>query len=303
MDDHENNDDPAADLETVINRMDPPFDARELADLFADQYSAMSDAAAAALQPQLNSISLVAAESLHSAMAPLRDLVAPHVAFELKGIAAGFDFGPSIAAQLAEGAKFDGMFESITGAWKSQFDGIGMSAVQSLQDALAPLQRLSGWADSMDSPGLAGFELMETSAAAEFAKTLGLSSGALVGDLAKIGDWPPAYEPAIGLLPSEIEMPDFSLMGNPLLETTIELAESNAAMGRRIDEQTELIRELRDEMAGLRQRQVEVDLRRIESELRQDASAKRDRRLSRTEVAFAILSFITAVVAIILGMR
>jgi len=337
MDDQQHNDDlgddPARDLEALISRMDPPFDGCRFADLFADQYSALADASKAALQPQLDSMSIAATEPWKSAMSPLNDLIGLPSMIELMGLARLDSIGAAAADKIAktiklsgvalgETARFDNMFESITASWKSPLAGLDESISKSLMDAYAPMQALTGWADSINvNPlGLAG-----TSAAAEIAKSLDLMSGSALADvagltstlnmaglsrtamlddhLAGISDWLPAYKPPARLLASDIELPDFSLMGNPLLETTIELAELNAAMGQRIDEQTVLIREMRDEMAGLRQRQVEADLRQVQSDLEHVASAKRDRRLTSAEVIFAFLGFVTAVVAIVLGLN
>ncbi|MCU1359763.1 MAG: hypothetical protein JWN99_1052 [Ilumatobacteraceae bacterium] len=216
-------------------------------------------------------------------------------------------------------------FKAIADEWEPTFDSIGLaaknntsSAVAEMVAALQPSATLLALPDlaeafnfstaSMLDRYVAPFNLASTAALAEIsgvsailAQVREAAGKTVLAEYSKLADVFADWVPPESMLKS-FEVPESRLrmpvldfpVGNPLLETTIELAETNAEMHRRLEEITALNRGLLDEMAAMRQHQAEADLRHAESE-------KHARRWTKGEVVIAFVALVVAIAGLVLG--
>jgi hypothetical protein len=238
------------------------------------------------------------------------DDVAAKLGEAMRGI--HMDLGSTISSALGDSlAGFDDVFKSITASWQAQFDGVRMAAAESVAAALKPTQALTGWAESINRTSLAGLELAGASAVTELAKSIDFSSGRAFKELAglnstfdlvrasafgsvadQLGSLDrlfPSHELPASIL-ADFPLPDieFDLIGNPLLAPMLELTETNTGMHRRLEEMTAVNREIRDQMAGLRQWQAESD--------------KGAERWSKREVGIAFVALLVSVAALAISL-
>lgn len=202
------------------------------------------------LEPMFADLSATADAFVPDALAALAPMPSMHA---LANATESFGFGvSSAAAQLAESLSFSSkLADAELSRMSAMFEQMSMSANTALADQLAGFNGIADMFSTKDwsRSVLKGFDV-------------------------------PGYG-------AELPALDFPIPVNPLLETTIELAETNAEMHRRLEEMTALNREIRDEVSSLRQWQAESD--------------KGAERWSRREVTIAFVAMLVSVAALVIS--
>lgn len=250
MDDHYDN-------QGVSGWLGSPFDGGSFAATFAEQ-SPISSAMWEAVRPNLESFQRVASESYAMAMEPFGSFSAWAGTSNLSALAGMNLADSSAAARLADSLDFTSslaLSEASNQAWV-EMSGIAATFDRVSLEAFGPLHaQLTSFEES-------------------FASSIPVPESLVSG----------VHFPSAPLHLTKFAVP---IAVNPLLDPMIGLAATNVEMHRRLQEMTVLNREIRDEVASLREWQAESD--------------KGAERWTRREVGIAFVALLVSIAAIVIS--